>query len=267
MPRSRAAALLAEGLRHFSLGESEKAASMWKEALRLDPANEIARSYLALLHEEPNGVPVVEGGDGSPLWEAFPKDATEEWDPWAEVDTSPGGWNLAGDTDGTSGLEASTSPHPAGGGGDVFDLIEPSRAGLASTLGLPTGSAGDGADSLVRSAKELFSLGDYSGSLELVQKALSLSPAHEEARAYQRKNEETLLAMYQSRHGPLHLSPRVLLRPDEIVWLNLDARAGFVLSRIDGVSSLEEIYEIGGLERLDLARILADLIEQGVIAV
>lgn len=154
--------------------------------------------------------------------------------------------------------------------GDVFDLLE--EAALEPLpWAPPPHSAGpppahDQAENLVEGARELHELGDFSGSLELVQKALDLVPGHPAALAYLARNEETLLAMYQSRHGPLDTRPRVVLRPDEIVWLNLDAKAGFLLSRIDGASTLEDIYEIGGLGRLDTARILADLVEQGVIA-
>jgi predicted HTH transcriptional regulator len=61
--------------------------------------------------------------------------------------------------------------------------------------------------------------------------------------------------------------PRVVLPPDEIIWLNLDPRAGFVLAQIDGSVTFEDLYAICGLQRLDTARILSQLLEEGVVAV
>jgi hypothetical protein len=60
--------------------------------------------------------------------------------------------------------------------------------------------------------------------------------------------------------------PRVLLKQDEIIWLNLDHRAGFVLAQIDGTLSLEDLFAVSGMSRLDTARILVHLKEQGVIS-
>ena len=50
------------------------------------------------------------------------------------------------------------------------------------------------------------------------------------------------------------------------MWLNLDHRAGFVLSQIDGTMTIDDIYALSGLSRLDTAKILAELVEQGVIS-
>jgi hypothetical protein len=121
------------------------------------------------------------------------------------------------------------------------------------------------ADTLMQGARELFELGDFSGSLELVQKALTLQPRHRDALAYLERNQDTLVQMYESKLGSVHARPRVVLRPDEIVWLNLDHRAGFVLAQIDGTITVDDLYALSGLSRLDTAKILAELVEQGVI--
>lgn len=122
------------------------------------------------------------------------------------------------------------------------------------------------ADALMEGARELFDLGDFSGSLALVQKALSLDPFHVEAGRYLERNRGTLVQMYESKIGPLDGRPRVLLRPDEILWLNLDHRSGFVLAQLDGTVTVEDLYALSGLSRLDTAKILAELLEQGVIS-
>ncbi|HEY6004262.1 MAG TPA: hypothetical protein VIV57_15410, partial [Anaeromyxobacter sp.] len=114
-------------------------------------------------------------------------------------------------------------------------------------------------------AKELFSLGDFSGSLELIEKILQLDPDHGEARDYLRQNEATLVSMYESKLGSLARIPRLAIKPEEVMWLNLDHRAGFLLAQIDGTVDFDSLFALSGLPRLDTARILANLIADGVI--
>jgi tetratricopeptide (TPR) repeat protein len=117
----------------------------------------------------------------------------------------------------------------------------------------------------MEAARELFALGDFSGSLEMIEKILRIDPNHAEARAYLRQNESTLVAMYESKLGSLGGVPRLAIHPEEVMWLNLDHRAGFLLAQIDGTVSYEDLFALSGLPRLDTARILAALIAEGVI--
>jgi hypothetical protein len=114
-------------------------------------------------------------------------------------------------------------------------------------------------------ARELFALGDFSGSLEMIEKILKVDPAHAEARAYLEQNEATLIAMYESKLSPSTAVPRLAIQPEEVMWLNLDHRAGFLLAQIDGTVSYEDLFALSGLPRLDTARILATLLQEGVI--
>jgi len=47
--------------------------------------------------------------------------------------------------------------------------------------------------------------------------------------------------------------------------LSLDARAGFLLSRIDGRLSCEALFTVSGMSRPDTMRVLAQLVDQDVI--
>jgi CRP-like cAMP-binding protein len=71
--------------------------------------------------------------------------------------------------------------------------------------------------------------------------------------------------MYRSRIGALDRSPRIRMRAQDIMWQALDHRAGFLLSQVDGRTTFDEIIEISGLSELDATRILARLVEHGVI--
>ncbi len=117
----------------------------------------------------------------------------------------------------------------------------------------------------MQGARELHALGDFSGSLEMIEKILKLDPAHAEARAYLAQNEATLIAMYESKLGTMATIPRLAIKPEEVLWLNLDHRAGFLLAQIDGLVNYEDLFALSGLPRLDTARILATLLQEGVI--
>jgi hypothetical protein len=114
-------------------------------------------------------------------------------------------------------------------------------------------------------AKELFALGDFTGSLELIEKVLQVDPEHGEARSYLAQNEATLVSMYESKLGSLGAVPQLAIKPEEVMWLNLDHRAGFLLAQIDGTVDYDSLFALSGLPRLDTARILANLIADGVI--
>lgn len=118
---------------------------------------------------------------------------------------------------------------------------------------------------LMQAARELHGLGDFTGSLELIEKILQLAPDHPEAREFLAHNEATLFAMYESKLQPLTNVPRLAIKPEEVMWLNLDHRAGFLLAQIDGLVNYEALFALSGLPRLDTARILAALLAEGVI--
>jgi len=119
---------------------------------------------------------------------------------------------------------------------------------------------------LITSARDLLALDDHSGAMDLIEKAAALSPENPVVLRLKEKSEVVLLSMIESKLGSLSARPRVLLRPDEIIWLNLDHRAGFVLAQIDGSVSYEDLVSICGMSRLDTMRILAQLLGAGVIA-
>jgi hypothetical protein len=116
-------------------------------------------------------------------------------------------------------------------------------------------------------ARELVALNDFSGALELLSKILARKPNDAEAQRLSAICEENLTQMYESKLGSMDRVPRVALPPDEIIWLNLDPRAGFVLAQIDGMVSFDDLYAVCGLRRLDTARILSQLVDEGVVKV
>ena len=111
-----------------------------------------------------------------------------------------------------------------------------------------------------------FSLGDYSGALEVAELLLAEDPADAEVADCADKCRTVLEGMYAARLGSLEQVPAVIVQRTQLRWLSIDHRAGFVLSLIDGSSSLEMILDVSGMPRLDAMRILVELIAQRIVA-
>lgn len=109
-------------------------------------------------------------------------------------------------------------------------------------------------------------LGDYTGALEIAERLLEIDPGDDAAKASVESCQATLKKMYTARIGPLDRVPVVMVGRDQLRWLSIDHRAGFVLSLVDGVSSLEMILDVSGMPELDALRILSELAQQRIIS-
>jgi hypothetical protein len=117
-----------------------------------------------------------------------------------------------------------------------------------------------------REMNDRVALGDYTGALEIAEALLARNPAHEGAQLCAENCRGILRQMYAARIGPLDRVPNVLVPREQLRWLSIDHKAGFVLSLVDGVSSVEMIIDVSGMPELDTLRILAELTQQRIIA-
>ncbi len=185
---------------------------------------------------------------------------------------------------------------PAGGGDDLlaglgemlqgtapdrkpndFELLDSTaeggpRAAAALEELAAGGSVADGdqvdqdVDTMLAGAHQLFEQGTHEGSLWLCERILNAEPDHGAASALLARNEDALLEQYQQKLGDLDVVPVVRVPQHEIVWHKLDHRAGFLLSRVDGMLTFNDILDVSGMGRFETCRILSQLIDQGVIA-
>jgi tetratricopeptide (TPR) repeat protein len=228
------------GIRAFIRGDRGEAERCWRAALELDPSDARAREYLASL-----------AGEIAAAARAAPAPPAPVADGWDEQPAAGARIDL-----------------PAEGGIDLSELT-PDQAPLVGAPAPPPTAAPPEAALVaedLRQARDAFALGDFSGSLACIERVLALDPTNAEALAYLHENEATLVAMYESRLGPLDAAPRVKLKPEELLWLNLDHRAGFLLAQVDGSTTWEDLFSVCGLPRLEAARILARLVDDGVVA-
>jgi hypothetical protein len=118
----------------------------------------------------------------------------------------------------------------------------------------------------VAEMRERFSLGDYTGALEMSELILAGEPDHAQAGECGENCRTVLENMYAARLGPLDRVPMVIVPRAQMRWLSMDHRAGFVLSLIDGSSSIEMILDMSGMPKLDALRILHELVQQKIVS-
>jgi hypothetical protein len=66
---------------------------------------------------------------------------------------------------------------------------------------------------------------------------------------------------------PLEAVPWLMLSHDDVLKLALDHREGFLLSLIDGRTSVETLLELAAMPRKEVLRVLARWLAMGVITV
>jgi hypothetical protein len=122
--------------------------------------------------------------------------------------------------------------------------------------------------SLAASARQMqscYEVGDFSGALTAAEVILEHDPEDVEANRYAQSCRDVLTQMFSARLAPLDRVVSVAISPEQIRWLSLDHKSGFLLSLVDGNCSIEELLDVSGMPRLDALRILLTLSQQKVI--
>jgi hypothetical protein len=154
-------------------------------------------------------------------------------------------------------VRSSLRPEPmegdVDGDGDALDLVDRSRPSQQLDL--------------VGEMEELYALDDLTGALRFAELILGREPDNQQAKRCADNCRRRLLSLYSSKIGSLGAVPVPALNDAELRWLGLDHRSGFLLSRVDGVSTVEEVLDICGMPRLEALKTLVDLLDRGAIRV
>ncbi len=141
----------------------------------------------------------------------------------------------------------------AEGPAEALDLLaEPRTVSGFTPLPAPRDPRSE-AVRLFERSRELQNLDDHSGARELLLQAQALFPELTGLSDALARSEAKLQTIYESKIGHLNKVPRVRLKEDEVIWLNLDHRAGFMLAQIDGALCFEDLFSVSGMSRLDTA--------------
>lgn len=98
-----------------------------------------------------------------------------------------------------------------------------------------------------------------------VDLALSEDPNSALAQKLIHRNRETMMSVFQGFLGDLSRQP-VLARPlHELANAPISPRAAFLLSRVDGMISIDEILDVSGMPRLEAYRYLCQLYLRGIL--
>ncbi|MGE0790976.1 MAG: hypothetical protein AB7S26_35220 [Sandaracinaceae bacterium] len=180
---------------------------------------------------------------GGPSSEAPPED---------EPSLSEDGWDRA--------RPPLTPPPPA----PPLPAGVPSDGGALSLVDQRGRQSSPGLD-LATEMQDRFALGDYTTALRVAELLLGKDPEHPSALRTSSASRDKLAALYASRLGSLDAVPEIGVEPSDIRWLGLDHKAGFLLSRVDGEHSLEELIDVSGMTRLDALRLLVELLDASAI--
>ena len=102
---------------------------------------------------------------------------------------------------------------------------------------------------------------DYRAALDLATFVLSLNPRQAIAAACA---NECRAALEEELSSRLRGVPRVLHVAEDAP---IDHRAGFVLSRIDGMTSIDDLVDLCGMTRLELLMVLDRLVAAGTVLI
>jgi len=118
---------------------------------------------------------------------------------------------------------------------------------------------------LLDRAVEWSRTGELDKSVTAVDLALAEDPNAALAQKLIHRNRDTIMTVFQSYIGDLDRTP-VLARPlHELAKAPISPRAAFLLSRVDGALTLDEILDVSGMPRLEAYRYLSQLLLRGIL--
>jgi hypothetical protein len=133
-------------------------------------------------------------------------------------------------------------------------------------------SAGGGADVHPSDTQELrarladrFFEGEYEQALALAEQLVTLRPDDVSAKDFADECRRMLEKEQGKLIGSLDRVPKLAMSMHQVQSLALDHRAGFLLSRVDGDSSLDALLDVVGMPRVEALRIVAELVDAGVL--
>ena len=120
---------------------------------------------------------------------------------------------------------------------------------------------------LIERAAQAHEAGEQEFAVALLAFALEEDPESAVAQKVIHQQREVILRVYQSYFGAMTACPALGLPMHELAQHQLDNRVAFLLSRIDGSLSFEEILDVSGMTRLETCRYLAEMITKGILEI
>ncbi len=118
---------------------------------------------------------------------------------------------------------------------------------------------------LLEKAGDWADAGDLDKAVAAVDLALSEDPASALAQKLVTRNKDTIMTLFQSYLGDLDRTPHLAKPLHELGSAPISPRAAFLLSRIDGMLTIDELLDVSGMPRLEAYRHLCQLFLRGIL--
>jgi hypothetical protein len=106
---------------------------------------------------------------------------------------------------------------------------------------------------------------DFDRAVTAVDLALSEDPNSALAQKLIHRNREAIMNAFQAFLGDLQRTPALARPLHELASAPISPRAAFLLSRVDGTLSLDEILDVSGMPRMEAYRYLCQLFLRGIL--
>ncbi len=113
--------------------------------------------------------------------------------------------------------------------------------------------------------RRAFGARDYARAVDLGDRFLERNPEHAAARLFVQECRTILEGRLAKELAPLDRIVSLLVPLHPLMSADLDHRAGFLLSRVDGLTTIEDLIDLAGMPRADAMRIILDCVERGLI--
>ena len=158
---------------------------------------------------------------------------------------------------------------------DISSPFDPADANAAQILddidaGAPASEAAE--DRSRRRITALFEraiaynhVGDTEKAVIAIDLALDEDPSSALAQKLIHRNRDAAMQVFQSYLGDLERQPALAKPLHELSSARISPRAAFLLSRIDGTLTVDEILDVSGMPRLEAYRYLCQLFLRGIL--
>lgn len=162
--------------------------------------------------------------------------------------------------------EALEEPEPSSDRPTLLPEFDPEEFARDSELRLRTAQSATG-ETTTDEARRLLDEGKPEQALFLLARLLEQAPLHAEARTLSQACSAALERDCLSAVGSGSAVLEVAVSPDELMGFGLDHVSGFLLSLMDGRTSVETLLDLCGVSRLLALRHLRDLVTRGIVRV
>ncbi len=154
-----------------------------------------------------------------------------------------------------------------------FDPIAAGAAGLLHELDA-TAPDNEGRDAFVRRritgllalAGEARRDGDLERAVAAIELALTQDPESALGQKLVQRHREEIVTSLQQYLGDMNHNPRLAKPMNELGGMQIGPRAAFLVSRIDGGITYDELLDVSGMPRMEALRYLCQMVMRGVVA-